>query len=189
LPAPMASNPRFPRTTEQTALLVVEGGFNEFSESVVRHTREGDGAARTHWENGIRQWCGESAGVGGTLGGYDADLGELTVAAVVPPPSSVFSVKAYRYVAASGQIRETVCTQKEQRDRYNGAVAAVAIRTFHEVFESDHEERIMTISLTVQTETINPAPGLVEQFPFVGQPQTVTSSCSMTCAMSTRSRR
>ena len=98
---------------------------------------------------------------------FDADLGELTVAAVVPPPSSVLSVKAHRYVAASDEIRETACTQKEQRDRYNGAVAAVAIRTFHEVFESDREERIKTISLTVQTETINPATGLVEKFPFV----------------------
>jgi restriction system protein len=98
---------------------------------------------------------------------FDADLGELTVAAVVPPPTSVLSVKAYKYVAASDEIRETACTQKEQRDRYNGAIAAVAIRTFHEVFESDREERIKTISLRVQTETINPATGLVEKFPFV----------------------
>lgn len=98
---------------------------------------------------------------------FDSDLGELTVAAVVPPPTSVLNVKAYKYVAASDEIRETACTQKEQRDRYNGAIAAVAIRTFHEVFESDREERIKTISLTVQTETINPATGLVERFPFV----------------------
>jgi restriction system protein len=98
---------------------------------------------------------------------FDADLGELTVAVVVPPPTAVLSVKAYKYVAAPDEIRETACTQKEQRDRYNGATAAVAIRTFHEVFESDREGRIQTISLTVQTETINPATGLVETFPFV----------------------
>lgn len=98
---------------------------------------------------------------------FDAELGELTVNASVPPPTSVISVKAFKYVAASDEIRETVCTQKEQRDRYNGAIAAVAIRTFHEVFESDREERIKTISLTVQTDTINPATGLVEKFPFV----------------------
>jgi restriction system protein len=98
---------------------------------------------------------------------FDADLGELTVAAVVPPPTSVLNVKAYKYIAASDEIRETACTQKEQRDRYNGAIAAVAIRTFHEVFESDRQERIQTISLTLQTETINPATGLVENFPFV----------------------
>ena len=59
------------------------------------------------------------------------------------------------------------CSQKEQRERYNGAVAAVAIRTFHEVFESDREGRIRTVSLTVQTETVNPATGLNDTFPFV----------------------
>lgn len=51
---------------------------------------------------------------------------------------------------------------KGQRDRYNGAVASVALRSFHEVFEGDREGRIKTISLTVQTETINPATGLAD---------------------------
>ena len=98
---------------------------------------------------------------------FDAELGELTVAATVPPPAAVPNVKAYKYVAASDEIRETACTQKEQRDRYNAAIAAVAIRTFHEVFESDRQGRIKTISLTVQTETNNPATGLIDRFPFV----------------------
>ncbi len=98
---------------------------------------------------------------------FDAELGELTVVVAVPPPSSMPSVKAYKYVVASDEIRETPCSQKEQRERYNGAVAAVAVRTFHEVFESDREGRIQTMSLTVQTETVNPATGLVEAFPLV----------------------
>jgi restriction system protein len=98
---------------------------------------------------------------------FDCELGELTVAVIVPPPSSMPTGKAYKYVAASNEIRETSCSQKEQKDRYNAAVAAVAIRTFHEVFESDREGRIQTISLTVQTETVNPATGLVEAFSLV----------------------
>src|SRR5262249_48273 len=83
---------------------------------------------------------------------FDEELGELTVTVIVPPPSAVPNVKAYKYIEKTGETRETPCTQKEQRDRYNGAVAAVAIRTFHEVFESDREGRIQTMSLTVQTE-------------------------------------
>jgi restriction system protein len=98
---------------------------------------------------------------------FDADLGELTVAVNVPPPSAVPNVKAYKHVYNSDEIRETSCTQKEQRERYNNAVAAVAIRTFHEVFESDRAERIKTISLTVQTEDINPATGNLDTFPLV----------------------
>ena len=86
---------------------------------------------------------------------------------IIPPPSDVPNVKSYRYIAKTDEITETLCSQKDQRDRYNGAVAAVAVRTFHEVFESDREERIQTISLLVQTETANPATGLNETFPFV----------------------
>lgn len=98
---------------------------------------------------------------------FDAGCGELTVDVTVPAPSGIPNVKAYKYVASSDEIRETRCTQKEQRDRYNGAVAAVAVRTFHEVFEADRQERIKTVSLTVKTAAINPATGLEEEFVFV----------------------
>lgn len=98
---------------------------------------------------------------------FDAELGELTVAVTVPPASAIPNVKAYKFVAASDEIREIPCSQKEQRERYNGAVAAVAIRTFHEVFESDRDERIKTISLTVQTIDINPATGNTDIFPLI----------------------
>lgn len=98
---------------------------------------------------------------------FDPELGELTVTVIIPPPSELPAVKLYKYLQKTGETRETPCTQKEQRERYNGAVAAVAVRTFHEVFESDREGRIQTISLTVQTETIHPATGLPEAFPFV----------------------
>jgi restriction system protein len=98
---------------------------------------------------------------------FDSEFGELTVSVIVPAPSDIPAVKMYKYVAASDEIRETPCTQKEQRDRYNRAVAAVAVRSFHEVFESDRHHRIKTISLIVQTEAINPATGLTQTFPLV----------------------
>ncbi|ANW62232.1 hypothetical protein BCA37_00160 [Mycobacterium sp. djl-10] len=98
---------------------------------------------------------------------FDAGLGELTIDVTVPPPAEIPTVKAYKYIASSDEIRETRCTQKEQRDRYNRAVAAVAVRTFHEVFEADRQNRIQTISLTVKTTTINPATGLEDDFVFV----------------------
>lgn len=98
---------------------------------------------------------------------FDAEFGELTVTAIVPAPAAVPAGKAYKYVAASDEIREILCTQKEQRERYNAAVAAVAVRTFHEVFEADRDERIKTISLTLQAEGVNPATGLADVFPLV----------------------
>lgn len=98
---------------------------------------------------------------------FDAELGELTIKVVVPPPSKVPAYKACKYIVATDEIKETACTQKEQRERYNNAVAAVAVRTFHEIFEADRDRRIQTVSLTVEAETINPATGLSDQFPFV----------------------
>lgn len=98
---------------------------------------------------------------------FDAEFGELTVTVIVPTPAALPAGKAYKYIVASDEIRETLCTQKEQRERYNGAVAAVAVRTFHEVFEADRDERIKTISLTLQAEGLNPATGLADVFPLV----------------------
>lgn len=98
---------------------------------------------------------------------FDAGFGELAVDVTVPAPADMPTVKAYKYVTANDEIRETKCTQKEQRDRYNGAVAAVAVRTFHEIFEADRQERIKTVSLTVKTTAINPGTGLDEEFVFV----------------------
>jgi restriction system protein len=98
---------------------------------------------------------------------FESDLKELAIVVEVPPPSEMPQFKVYKYIAASDEIRKTPCSQKEQKDRYNGALAAVAIRTFHEVFESDREGRIQTVSLTVQTDTENPATGLKETYPLV----------------------
>jgi len=98
---------------------------------------------------------------------FDPEFGELTVAVIVPPPSDMPVVKAYKYVAASDEIRVVECSQKEQRERYNRAVAAVAVRTFHEVFESDRAGRIKTISLTVEAEAVNHATGLIDTYRFV----------------------
>lgn len=98
---------------------------------------------------------------------FDAGFGELTVELIVPAPASMPTVRAHKYVPANDEIREIQCTLKEQRDRYNRAVAAVAVRTFHEIFEADRQDRIKTVSLTVKTVAINPATGLEEEFVFV----------------------
>ena len=98
---------------------------------------------------------------------FDPELGELTVDVIVPPPASVPTARAYKYVAASDEVKVIECSQKEQRERYNRAIAAVAVRTFHEVFESDRIGRIKTISLTVQAEAVNPATGLFDTYRFV----------------------
>jgi len=98
---------------------------------------------------------------------FDSANRELTLRVSVPAPSDVPSTKAFKYTKSSGEITEVALSQKEQKDRYAGAVAATALRTLHEVFEADRVGRIQTISLTVGTEALDVATGKMAQTPFI----------------------
>ncbi len=99
---------------------------------------------------------------------YDSAHRELTLRTSVPEPGAVPNVREYKYVRAKDEITESTVTQKEQKDRYANAVAQVAIRSLHEVFEADRAGRIRTISLTVSTSALDPGTGRVTNIPLVG---------------------
>jgi restriction system protein len=98
---------------------------------------------------------------------FDSAHRELTLKVSVPPPADIPSTKAYKYVKSSGEITETALSQKDQKDRYSGAVAAVALRTLHEIFEADRVGRIQTIALTVVSEALDVATGQMIETPFI----------------------
>ena len=98
---------------------------------------------------------------------FDPASAELTLRVLVPPPTSVPQIKAYRYVKSSDEITTTALSQKAQRDRYSGAVFSVAIRSLHEIFEADRRGLVRTVSAEVGTETTDPATGKDGYFPFV----------------------
>ncbi|MEH3140965.1 MAG: hypothetical protein PGN37_12450 [Mycobacterium kyogaense] len=98
---------------------------------------------------------------------FEPDDGHLTIELAVPTPDMVPAIKAYEYVEASDQIREIPATPEEQRERYNRAVAAVAVRTFHVVFQADRREYVETISLSVKTTAVDPATGHPEDVVFI----------------------
>jgi restriction system protein len=62
---------------------------------------------------------------------------ELSLNVSVPEPSSMPSVKAYRYVKAKDEITSTNLPVREKKERYAKAVWQVAVRCLHEVFEAD----------------------------------------------------
>lgn len=90
---------------------------------------------------------------------YDAAGKELTMTVELPSPEQLPTVAAYKYVKASDEITEKAQTLKEQKDRYNGFVANVALRTMHEIFEADRLGHVASISLTAGTTGISPATG------------------------------
>lgn len=98
---------------------------------------------------------------------YDPSTAELRLRVLVPGPSDIPAIKSYKYTKATDEIASTALSQKECRDRYTGAIHQVALRSFHEVFESDRRGLIKTISLEVGTNTIDPATGQKIYVPFV----------------------
>ena len=98
---------------------------------------------------------------------FDATLNELTLTVLAPAPSDLPTAKAYRYVKGEDAIVASDLSQKAQKDRYNGLIHQIALRTPHEVFEADRHGHIETISMTVQTSTVDPATGQDISVPFV----------------------
>jgi restriction system protein len=98
---------------------------------------------------------------------FDPSTAELRLRVLVPGPGDIPAIKSYKYTKAADEITSTTLSQKECRDRYTGAIHQVALRSFHEVFESDRRGLIKTISLEVGTNTIDPATGQQTYVPFV----------------------
>jgi restriction system protein len=99
---------------------------------------------------------------------YDAETREATVNLYVPDPGSLPKIKSQRLIASTGELRESICSQTEQKARYNNFVAAVTLRVLHELFRAEPSGVIETVSLVVGTETVDPATGQDRAFRFVG---------------------
>lgn len=97
---------------------------------------------------------------------FSGESAELAIRAVIPPPESMPTVKAYKYVKASDEIRATDLSAKARKDLYASAIDQVALRTLHEIFEADRRGLIQTISLEVGTSAPSPATGQPAFMPF-----------------------
>lgn len=99
---------------------------------------------------------------------FEPASAELSMQVSIPSPATFPSIKAYKYIKTSDEIKETQLSKKEHRDRYCSAVYQIAIRSFHEVFEADRRGLIKTISLEVGTNESDPATGKSGFIAFVG---------------------
>lgn len=98
---------------------------------------------------------------------FDPETAELSLRVLIPEPSTIPTIKAYRYVKASDEITPVALSQKDAKDRYLGIVQQVALRSLHEVFEADRRGLIQSISLQVGTQTTDPATGKRGYVPFL----------------------
>jgi restriction system protein len=98
---------------------------------------------------------------------FEPSSSELTLRTLVPKPESIPGVKAYKYSKATDETTATNLSPKACRDRYENAVHQVALRSLHEIFESDRRGLIKTIRLEVGTEAVDPATGRPKYVPLV----------------------
>jgi len=92
---------------------------------------------------------------------------ELTLTVSVPAPAELPTVKEVKFNRAKDQLQPVMLAQREQQLRYSTALACTALRSIHEVFEADRDHRIRTVSLTVQTVTIDPGTGRPAAIPLL----------------------
>jgi restriction system protein len=76
-----------------------------------------------------------------------------TVDAAIP------STKQFRYVRARDAIEETKRPSTQVKTLYASAVAQIAIRTLHELFEADRDGKLDTIVFNAFVNTVDPATG------------------------------
>jgi restriction system protein len=98
---------------------------------------------------------------------FSLELKEVSLKVTLPGPSTLTDIKEYKYNKAKDEIVATNLTAKQMKDRYASAVHSVALRTLHEIFETDRFGHIQTIDLTVDTEDIDPATGKMVRIPLV----------------------
>jgi restriction system protein len=72
---------------------------------------------------------------------------------------SVPTDKQYRYVRARDAIEHTSRPTTQVKALYSSAVAQIAIRTLHELFEADRQQKLETIVFNGLVTTVDPATG------------------------------
>jgi restriction system protein len=73
--------------------------------------------------------------------------------------AAVPTVKQYRYVRARDAIEHTARPASQVKSLYASAVAQIAIRTLHELFEADRTSKLETVVFNAFVNTVDPATG------------------------------
>lgn len=90
---------------------------------------------------------------------YVPESRQAVVEYELPTVDVVPTVRAYRYVKASDTIAESMRPQNQIKALYASVVAQVAIRTVHELLQSDKAGHIDTVVLNGLVDTTDPGSG------------------------------
>lgn len=90
---------------------------------------------------------------------YQAEPKQLIIEYRLPDINVVPTAADYSYVKSKDEIREKAMKPAERREIYTDLVAAVALRTIHEVLEADQHNHIDVVVFNGYVETVDPSTG------------------------------
>jgi restriction system protein len=90
---------------------------------------------------------------------YVPESKQLVVEFELPGLDAVPAVRQHKYVKARDAIEESARPATQIRALYAQVIAQTALRTVHELFEADRDEKIETVVFNGYVDTIDPATG------------------------------
>lgn len=91
--------------------------------------------------------------------GYQPRTRAVVVAAELPPRQIVPSARAFRYASSRAAVEPVPRPDTEIRQRYRRLVAAIALRTLHEIFTATPPDVVATITFSGWLTSADPATG------------------------------
>ncbi len=93
---------------------------------------------------------------------YVPESRQLVIQYTLPTFDRVPAVVEYKYVKTGDKITEKPRPVRARQDLYRRVVAAVSVRTLHEIFEADRSGIVDTIAFNGHVDTVNDATGRQE---------------------------
>ena len=94
---------------------------------------------------------------------YQRRTRAVVVAAGLPPRQIVPSARAFRYASSRAAVEPVPRPDTEIRQRYRRLIAAIALRTLHEVFAATPPEVVATVAFSGWLTSADPATGQPER--------------------------
>jgi len=90
---------------------------------------------------------------------YQPDSKIMLVRYRLPAPEALPTVKTVRFVASTGELKETKISEKDRKALFDDICYQICLRTVHELYEADTPNNISGIVFNGWTETIDRATG------------------------------
>lgn len=98
---------------------------------------------------------------------YNMSSDELVVEYELPLSSVIPMEAEYKYVKTRDEIESKARKPADVKKLYQDAVASVALRTLHELFEADQANALSLVTFTGVLDTVDPASGRATRVPVI----------------------